>query len=60
MQFMPGDSINLNADQQYFDMFHISFIIYDLDEQELLLTSTQDVDFKKIGETLPRKINNVR
>ena len=60
MQFMPGDSINLNADQQYFDMFHISFIIYDLDEQELLLTSTQDVDFKKIGETLPRKINNIR
>jgi len=60
MQFMIGDFINLTDDQQYFDMFHISFIIYDLDEQELLLTSTQDVDFKKIGETLPRKINNVR
>jgi hypothetical protein len=60
MQFMLNDFINLTNDQQYFDMFHISFIIYDLDEQELLLTSTQDVDFKKFGETLPRKINNVR
>lgn len=60
MQFMPGDFIDLTADQQYFDMFHISFIVYDLDEEELLLTSTQDVDFKKFGETLPRKINNVR
>jgi hypothetical protein len=60
MQFMIGDFINLTDDQQYFDMFHISFIVYDLDEQELLLTSTQDVDFKKFGETLPRKINNVR
>ena len=60
MQFMLGDSINLTDDQQYFDMFHISFIVYDLDEEELLLTSTQDIDFKKIGETLPRKINNLR
>jgi hypothetical protein len=56
MQFMPRDFIDLTDDQQYFDMFHISFIVYDLDEEELLLTSTQDVDFKKIGETLPRKI----
>jgi hypothetical protein len=56
MHFMPGDFIDLNADQQYFDLFHISFIVYDLDEEELLLTSTQDVDFKKFGETLPRKI----
>ena len=31
--------------------------IYDLDEEELLLTTTQDIDFKKIGETLPRKNN---
>ena len=60
MQFTGGDFIDLVADQEYFDTFHISFIIYDLDEQELLLTSTQDVDFKKIGETLPRKINNIR
>jgi hypothetical protein len=60
MQFMPGDSITLADDQQYFDLFHISFIVYDLDEEELLLTSTQDVDFKKFGETLPRKINNLR
>jgi len=56
MHFMPGDFIDLTIDQQYFDSFHISFIVYDLDEQELLLTSTQDIDFKKIGPTLPRKI----
>ena len=56
MQFTAGDFIDLNTDQEYFDLFHISFIVYDLDEQELLLTSTQDVDFKKVGETLPRKI----
>jgi hypothetical protein len=29
-------------------------------EEELLLTSTQVVDFKKLCETLPRKINNIR
>jgi hypothetical protein len=60
MQFMVADFIDLADDQHYLDSFHISFIIYDLDEQELLLTSTQDVDFKKLGETLPRKINNLR
>ena len=60
MQFVGGDFINLAVDQEYFDQFHISFIVYDLDEEELLLTSTQDVDFKKMGETLPRKINNIR
>ena len=60
MQFFPGTFINLTNDQKYFDLFHISFIVYDLDEEELLLTSTQDVDFKKLGETVPRKINNIR
>jgi hypothetical protein len=60
MQFTGGDFIDLSVDQEYFDLFHISFIVYDLDEEELLLTSTQDVDFKKMGETLPRKINNIR
>ena len=60
MQFMAGDYIDLTDDQRYFDLFHISFIVYDLDEEELLLTSTQDVDLKKLGETLPRKINNLR
>ncbi len=60
MQFTGGDFIDLTVDQEYFDLFHISFIVYDLDEEELLLTSTQDVDFKKFGETLPRKINNLR
>ena len=56
MQFADAEYINLATDQEYFDLFHISFIVYDLDEEELLLTSTQDVDFKKFGETLPRKI----
>ena len=60
LQFTAGDFIDLTNDQEYFDLFHISFIVYDLDEEELLLTSTQDVDFKKFGETLPRKINNLR
>jgi len=60
MQFTGKDFIDLAIDQEYFDLFHISFIVYDLDEEELLLTSTQDVDFKKMGETLPRKINNIR
>ena len=60
MQFMPGDFIDLPSDQITIDAFCISFIVYDLDEEELLLTSTQDVDFKKFGETLPRKINNIR
>jgi hypothetical protein len=56
MQFADAEYIDLATDQEYFDLFHISFIVYDLDEEELLLTSTQDVDFKKFGETLPRKI----
>ena len=47
---------DVTDDRMLFDNFYISFIVYDLDEEELLLTSTQDVDFKKIGETLPRKI----
>ena len=34
MQFMAGDFINLADDQSYFDSFQISFIIYDLDEEE--------------------------
>ncbi len=46
MQFTGGDVIDLTTDQDYFDTFHISFIIYDLDGEELFLTSTQDVDFK--------------
>jgi hypothetical protein len=58
--FTAGDFIQLVNDQEYFDIFHTSFIVYDLDEEELSLTRTQDVDFKKIGETLPRKINNIR
>jgi len=56
MQFTSGDYIDLATDQEYFDLFHISFIVYDLDEEELLLTSTQEIDFKKLGPSLPRKI----
>ena len=56
---LPIIAINLETDNTI-DAFCISFIVYDLDEEELLLTSTQDVDFKKLGETLPRKINNLR
>ena len=57
MQFMPGDLIDLTNDQITLDSFCISFIICDLNEEELLLTSTKEIDFKKIGETLPRKNN---
>jgi hypothetical protein len=45
MQFVDKEYIDLATEQEYFDIFHISFIVYDLDEEELLLTSTQDVDF---------------
>ena len=51
---------DVTSEPMLFDNFYISFIVYDLDEEELLLTSTQDVDLKKLGETLPRKINNLR
>lgn len=53
---MINDFIDLTVDQQYFDMFHISFIVYDLDEEELLLTSTQDVDFKKLVKHYQEKL----
>jgi hypothetical protein len=56
MQFLKPDYIDLATDQRYFDLFHISFIVYDLDEQELLLTSTQEIDFKTLGDKIPRKI----
>jgi hypothetical protein len=60
MQFKYAKFIQYDSDQIFFYTFHISFIVYDLDEEGLLLTSTQDVDFKKFGETLPRKINNIK
>ncbi len=34
----------------------ISFIVYDLDEEELLLASTQDVDFKKLLKHYQEKL----
>ena len=59
-QFLDQNMYDVTSEPMLFDNFYISFIVYDLDEEELLLTSTQDVDFKKLGETLPRKINNIR
>ena len=44
---MPGDLIDLTNDQITLDSFCISFIICDLNEEELLLTSTKEIDFKK-------------
>ena len=32
-----------------FDRFYISFVVYDIDEQELLLKDTPDVDYKQFG-----------
>ena len=37
---------DVTSDPMLFDNFYISFIVYDLDEEELLLTSTQDIDLK--------------
>ncbi len=34
------------------------FIVYDLDEQVVFLTSTQDIDFKNFGQPLPRIIKS--
>ena len=48
---------DLATDQEYFDLFHISFIVYDLDEEELLLTSTQDVDLKNLVKLYQEKYN---
>ncbi len=55
MQFADAEYIDLATDQEYFDLFHISFIVYDLDEEELLLTSTQDIDFKKLVKLYQEK-----
>ncbi len=52
---MAGDVIDLTDDQSYFDSFHISFIIYDLDEQELLLTSPKILILKKLVKHYPEK-----
>ena len=56
MQFTGGDFIDLTTDQECFDLFHISFIVYDLDEEELLLVSTQDIDFKKLVKHYQEKL----
>jgi hypothetical protein len=31
------------------DRFYISFVVYDIDEQDLLLKDTPDVNFKQFG-----------
>ena len=33
----------------FFDRFYISLVVYDIDEQELLLKDTPDVDYKQFG-----------
>jgi len=33
----------------YFERFYISFVVYDIDEQDLLLKDTPEVDFKNFG-----------
>ena len=45
-QFLDQNMYDVTSEPMLFDNFYISFIVYDLDEEELLLTSTQDVDFK--------------
>jgi hypothetical protein len=34
MQFMPGDSTILTDDHITLDLFHVSFIVYDLEEEK--------------------------
>ena len=33
----------------FFDRFYISLVVYDIDEQDLLLKDTPEVDFKNVG-----------
>lgn len=40
------------------DRFYISLVVYDIDEQELLLKDTPDVDFKNFGPHIAYKNKN--
>ena len=40
---------DIDVGQDDLDRFHISFVVYDIDEQELLLKDTPDVDYKQFG-----------
>jgi hypothetical protein len=42
----------------YFERFYISFVVYDVDEQDLILKDTPEVDFKNYGAHF--NINNGR
>ena len=41
----PDIEISMN----FLNRFYISFVVYDIDEQDLLLKDTPDVDLKNIG-----------
>jgi hypothetical protein len=41
----PDNEIQIDS----FDRFYITLVVYDIDEQELLLKNTPDVDFKQFG-----------
>jgi hypothetical protein len=40
---------NINVVQDNLNRFFISLVVYDIDEQELLLKDTPDVDYKQFG-----------
>ena len=40
---------DLDIGLESLDQFYITFVVYDIDEQELLLKDTPDVDFKNFG-----------
>ena len=40
---------NANITLTSFSKFHISFVVYDVNEEELLLKDTPEVDFKNYG-----------
>ena len=47
-----------NVVLDYFERFYISFVVYDVDEQDLILKDTPEVDFKNYGAHF--NINNGR
>ena len=50
----PNNTVVLD----YFERFYISFVVYDVDEQDLILKDTPEVDFKNYGAHF--NINNGR
>lgn len=39
----------LKFDTEYLSRFHISFVVYDVDEEELVFKDTPEVDYKNFG-----------